>query len=366
MGYWYSFNDQMHELFGGKVYRLALSAGCTCPNRDGTLSDKGCIFCSEGGSGDFAEPVAEDIAVQIESAKKRVSSKIGGSDKFAGYMVYFQSFTNTYGDQRRLAAIFENAAVHPDTAALSIATRPDSLTDGMIARLSDINEKKPVFVELGLQTVHESTAEYINRCYRLPVFEEAFKRLKAAGLKVVVHVIIGLPGESRALTEETVRYISELEYTEGNARHIDGIKLQLLHVLKNTRLSELLPYEEDHADITEHTASTAHRADTREQGINHYSFAEISGEAVTEYAGGFTRSEHGIVLRDGMLLPQYTLTEYASFIRRLVSMLPAETAVHRLTGDAPKRLLILPQWTADKKRVLNTITAEFRKTEAKP
>ncbi len=381
MGAWYSFNDQMNELFGGKVYRLSLSSGCTCPNRDGTLSKGGCIFCSEGGSGDFAEPFAEEIFSQIEAAKQQISGKIRNKSSFAGYMAYFQSFTNTYGDQERLKALFKRAAEHPEIKAISIGTRPDCISDEMIEVLSAINEKKPVFIELGLQTVHEDTAEYINRCYKLSVFEDAFRKLKRAGLRVVVHVIIGLPGESKAMTKETVRYLSELEFDEKDAlrnpdkfdedevpdaampdseikeiskagcKKIDGIKLQLMHVLENTKLAALLPeYDTDRA---------SEEPDINRYGLRIRHFDEIGGLEALKFGRGFTESEHGIVLKDGVLLPQYTLSEYASFIRELVDILPKETAVHRLTGDAPKKLLILPQWTADKKRVLNTIKAEF-------
>lgn len=312
--YWYSFDDQMKKMFGGKVYRLSLTAGRTCPNRDGTLSAGGCIFCSAGGSGDFAEDVNKDVFEQIEDAKKLVSSKIGKNTVFAGYMAYFQAYTSTYGDTGKLAAIFEKAASHPDIIALSAATRPDCLKDDMIDRLSAINEYKPVFIELGLQTVHEDTAEYINRCYHLPVFEDAVRRLKNRGIRVVAHVIIGLPGEDADRTRATVRYLA-------GQSGIDGIKLQLLHVLKGTRLAELLP-----------------------------------DECIGTCDGGIW----SIRLKDGVLLPQYSLEAYAGLIRELIEMLPEDMAVHRVTGDAPKKLLILPKWTADKKKVLNAITAEFR------
>lgn len=312
--YWYSFDDQMKKMFGGKVYRLSLTAGRTCPNRDGTLSAGGCIFCSAGGSGDFAEDVNKDVFEQIEDAKKLVSSKIGKNTVFAGYMAYFQAYTSTYGDTGKLAAIFEKAASHPDIIALSAATRPDCLKDDMIDRLSAINEYKPVFIELGLQTVHEDTAEYINRCYHLPVFEDAVRRLKNRGIRVVTHVIIGLPGEDADRTRATVRYLA-------GQSGIYGIKLQLLHVLKDTRLAELLP-----------------------------------DECIGTCDGGIW----SIRLKDGVLLPQYSLEAYARLIRELIEMLPEDMAVHRVTGDAPKKLLILPKWTADKKKVLNAITAEFR------
>lgn len=334
MGEWYSFNDQMQEMFGGKVYRLSLSSGCTCPNRDGTLSTGGCIFCSGGGSGDFAADATEDITHQIESAKALVRRKIGRGTNLAGYMAYFQSFTNTYGNTDRLTGLFEAALSQTEIVALSVATRPDCLSDEMIARLADMNEHKPVFVELGLQTIHEDTAAYINRCYTLDVFKAAFRRLKAAGLRVVVHVIIGLPGENAQRTIETVSWISRQQYmgpiqthpSHPVQPHPDGIKLQLLYVLKGTRLAELLPDP-----------------------------VELQSCENNDRPNGF------ILLRDGVRLPQYTLPEYASLIRELAGLLPAETALHRVTGDPPKKDLILPAWTTDKKRVLNTIRAEFRR-----
>ena len=321
MSSWYSFNDQMREIFGGKVYRLSLSAGCTCPNRDGTLARGGCIFCSAGGSGDFAAAASANIPAQIEEAKRRVNGKIGKNTEFAGYMAYFQSFTNTYGDTGYLVNLFEAAAAQPDVIALSIATRPDCLKEEMVRHLAEINRRIPVFVELGLQTVHEETASYINRFYPLVVFKEAFRWLKSAGLRVVVHVMIGLPGENSGATKETVSYLAELEF---QGAHIDGIKLALLYVLRGTKLADRLPddWEELSCDPTE-------------------------------------RPRHFILLRDGMKLPQYTLPEYAALIRELADLLPPETALHRVTGDPPKRDLLLPTWTADKKRVLNTIRAEF-------
>lgn len=344
-GYYRSFDDEMRELFGGKVYRLSLSAAHTCPNRDGSCGLGGCIFCSAGGSGDFAEHSAS-IDEQIERAKLRVSGKLSRS--FAGYMAYFQSFTETYGDTDYLAGCFEQAAAHPEILALSIATRPDSIGDDMIARLRAINERKPVYVELGLQTVHEDTAHYINRCYELPVFEGAFRRLKKAGLKVVVHVIIGLPNEDEDKTVATVKYLAELNC---QGKSIDGIKLQLLHVLKGTELGARMPRQEYAAQgykqdehLDNDTAGAANN--TAQQ-----SYEDIY---ITEDTKG-----KRLILNDGAFLTCYNMTSYAELIVRLVAMLPGGITVHRVTGDAPKSLLIWPQWTADKKRVLNTIAKTF-------
>ena len=324
MAHFYSFNDQMNDMVGGKVYRLSLSSHCSCPNRDGTLSEGGCIFCSAGGSGEFAACASKDIAAQIEEAKARVNNKIGRNSGFAGYMAYFQSFTNTYGDTDAIAALFERALSFPEMVSLSVATRPDCLKEDMVERLAEINRSKPVFVELGLQTVHEDTAAYINRCFSLEIFEDAFARLKEKGLRVIVHVITGLPGENAQRTKETVKYLSKLEY---KGEYIDGIKLALLYVLKGTKLAALLP-----DDIKILYASDA-----------------SAGADPPGY----------IVLKDGMVLPQYSLYEYAAFTAELIHMLPAGCAVSRVSGDPPKKDLILPKWCADKKRVLNAIHAQF-------
>lgn len=367
--YFHSFDDEMKEMFGGKVYRLALSASHSCPNRDGRSGTGGCIFCSAGGSGDFAAEYGRDIDAQIEEAKQRVSRKLSRS--FAGYMAYFQSFTETYGDEDYLAGCFEQAAAHSEVLALSVATRPDCISDYMLARLAGINRSKPVYVELGLQTVHDDTAEYINRCYHLDVFEDAFRRLKAAGLKAVVHVIIGLPGEDEERTIQTVKYLSELEY-EG--MHIDGIKLQLLHVLKGTRLAELIPREILNAAGNSGTSdpqaaigceqvklqpALADNASGKAPGFGH-DRAKSNSDFVEN--GEYIAGSGQIFLNDGKTLTCYNVSGYADLITRLAAMLPGDITIHRITGDAPKSLLIYPKWTADKKRVLNTITKTFIKT----
>ncbi len=377
-GYYRSFDDEMRELFGGKVYRLALSAAHTCPNRDGSCGIGGCIFCSAGGSGDFAESSAS-IDEQIERAKLRVSGKL--SKSFAGYMAYFQSFTETYGDTEYLAGCFEQAAAHPEVLALSIATRPDSISDDMISGLKAINARKPVYVELGLQTMHEDTARYINRCYELSVFEDAFRRLKEAALRVVVHVIIGLPNEDEDRTAATVKYLAELKYGE---QHIDGIKLQLLHVLKGTELAGRMPCIKPYQIHTLHTdkmfegkayegkayAGKAYESKAFEGKEYEESDAESGlseSRSVLQAAGDIYIKEDicgkRLILNDGAFLTCYNMTSYAELIVRLVAMLPKGVTVHRITGDAPKSLLIWPQWTADKKRVLNTIAKAFRDKE---
>ena len=295
-----SFNDAMSARFGTKVYRLSLQSGCTCPNRDGTIGIGGCTFCSEGGSGDFAAPFMP-INEQIEAARKRVDAKIPASiaPEARRYIAYFQSYTNTYGSVDRLRALYTEAISHPQIVALDIGTRPDCLPPEMVEMLRNLqlSSGKPVWVELGLQTIHEETARRIRRGYELPVFEDAYRKLKENSLEVIVHVILGLPGESREDMLDTVRYLSSLAPTP------DGIKLQLLHILKGTELAR--EYEADP-------------------------------------------------------FPLFTLDSYCDLIVDCLKLLPPETVVHRLTGDGPKRLLIAPLWSADKKRVLNALSRKIR------
>lgn len=218
-----TLNSYLRQRFGCKVYKLALDGGMTCPNRDGTLGSRGCIFCS--GSGEFAEG-GTDIAAQLERAKGRVAVKAGPEAK---YIAYFQSFTNTYAPVERLEALFTAAMEPDDVVALSVGTRPDCLPPEVLDLLERLNRRKPVFVELGLQTVHPETARYIRRGYDLPAYGEAVRALKSRGLEVVTHMIAGLPGESRAMTVETARYIGQ--------SGADGIKIHLLHVLQGTDLA---------------------------------------------------------------------------------------------------------------------------------
>ena len=295
-----TFNDAMRARFGTKVYRLSLQSGCTCPNRDGTLGTGGCTFCSEGGSGDFAAPLLP-ISDQIAEAKLRVDAKIPSSIALNDrrYIAYFQSYTNTYGDPRHLRSLYSEALAHPQIVALDLGTRPDCLSPEMLAMLRELRLEygKPIWIELGLQTIHEKTAERIHRGYKLEVFEDAYRRLKADGFEVIVHVILGLPGETREEILETVQYLSSLTPT------LDGIKLQLLHILKGTELAR--EYEADP-------------------------------------------------------FPLFTLDSYCDLVVDCLKLLPPQTVVHRLTGDGPKRLLIEPQWSADKKRVLNTLSRKIR------
>ena len=285
---YHSLDYELKKIFGKKVYKLALDGGMTCPNRDGTLGRGGCIFCSAGGSGDFAEKQVGSLREQADLAKARVSRKISGDS--AAYVAYFQSYTNTYAPLSYLKQLFSEAISLPEICALSIGTRPDCLPDETVELLSRLNKEKPVWAELGLQTIHEDTAKLIRRGYALPVFEDAYRRLKAAGLTVIVHVILGLPGESRERMLETVNYLGKL--------HVDGIKLQLLHVLKGTDLADLYA------------------------------------------SGGFHTLE---------------LPEYLELIGDCLKILPQETVIHRISGDGPKSILIAPEWSGNKRLVLNSI-----------
>ena len=287
---YYSVNDYYRRIFGEKVYKISLNAGMTCPNRDGSLGSRGCIFCSEGGSGDFASDLNKDIPAQIDEGIEKVRKKYNGNK----FIAYFQAFTNTYAPVKKLDEIFCAAINDYRIAGISIATRPDCLEDEKISLLSRLNGIKPVFVELGLQTINEASARYIRRGYTLPVFEDALKRLNAAGIRVVVHIIIGLPNETHEDYMKCAKYLSGL--------NINGVKIQLLHVLENTDLKK-------------------------------------------DYDNG--------------LFKTMTLEEYAKTVVDIIEVLPPGMVIHRISGDGPKKILTAPLWSADKKRVLNTIHSEF-------
>lgn len=222
----YSLDYYLKEYFGEKIYKLALNGGMTCPNRDGTLDTRGCIFCSHGGSGDFASSPGLTIREQIESGKSLLSQKQTGKK----YIAYFQAFTNTYAPIEYLRKIFEEAISHPEIAILSIGTRPDCLSLEVLNLLDELNQQKPVWIELGLQTCHEETAGFIRRGYSLPCFEHAVKELNSRRIPVIVHAILGLPNETKEQMLETMDYIGSLD--------VMGIKLQLLHILADTDLAE--------------------------------------------------------------------------------------------------------------------------------
>lgn len=283
-----TLNEYLKKEYGIKVYKLALSTGATCPNRDGKVGMGGCIFCD--GSGSFAG--VGSIKEQIEEAKLKVKDKVKAETK---YIAYFQSFTNTYGDETYLESLFMEAITHPDILILSIATRPDSISENMYFILERLSKIKTVWIELGLQTIYEKTATYINRCFELSTYDTCIKRLKKIGIKVIVHQILGLPYEDKAMMIETSKYIG--------LSGADGIKLHLLHILKNTKLATIYEKEKFHI---------------------------------------------------------LSLDEYIDILFECIKVLPKEVVIHRLTGDGDKRYLLAPLWSGDKKKVLNTINRELK------
>ena len=282
-------SDHYRQKYGCKVYKLSIDAGFTCPNRDGTLGTGGCIFCGADGGSAFAAR-AGSIADQLQEAKKKVAFK--GGEKF---VAYFQSFTNTYAPVEHLEACYRQAIIGEDIVGLAIGTRPDCLSDETVALLSKINKSKPVSVELGLQTIHQKSIDYIRRGYENAVYLDAVRRLHEAKIEVVTHIILGLPGETEEMMVETTR--------AAVAAGTDGVKFHLLHILKDTDLAG--DYE----------------------------------------AGKFRCLE---------------LAEYAAILDRCLAVLPAETVVHRITGDGAKKDLLAPLWSADKKRVLQYLNTHLK------
>lgn len=325
---YHSLDYEMKSCFGQKVYKIALDGHMTCPNRDGTLGTRGCIFCSEGGSGDFAAPldfsassaphdctdadtsgmtdamagssdsnrqstITTAVNNQIESAITRIKSKMGSAPD--AYIAYFQSYTNTYAPLPYLEALFTAAIRHPKVVTLSIGTRPDCLPDEVLDLCARLNREKPVWIELGLQTIHEDTASFIRRGYPLSTFTDTLTRLRARKLETIVHVILGLPGEDQKRMLETIRFLG--------TQDIQGIKLQLLHVLKGTDLATV--YEQHPFSVM-------------------------------------------------------TMEEYLDLVIDCIALLPPELVIHRITGDGPKSLLIAPLWSANKRLVLNSLTRRFK------
>ena len=281
-----SLDYMLRERFGEKVYKVTLNGGMSCPNRDGTLGKRGCIFCSAGGSGDFAADASLSIPDQIESQIEVLSRK----RPIRKYIAYFQAYTNTYAPTDYLRKIFTEAIEHPKIVALSIGTRPDCLGEEVLELLHELNQRKPVWVELGLQSIHEKTARYIRRGYRLSCFDQAAEELQKRNIEVIVHTILGLPGETEEDILETMDYL--------NKKHIQGIKLQLLHVLKGTDLAY-------------------------------------------DYLAGRFRV--------------YEREEYLDLVIRCLENLDPEIVIHRITGDGPKDLLLAPMWAGRKREVLNLL-----------
>lgn len=281
---YYSLDYELKNTFGEKVYKITLNGGMTCPNRDGRCGTGGCIFCSAKGSGDFAGSAALPIEAQLARGKKDLAQK----RPIRSYIAYFQAFTNTYAPVDYLENIFSRAVRDPDVKVLSVATRPDCLGEDVLCLLERLNRIKPVWIELGLQTIHPRTAEYIRRGYPLEVFDKAVSDLRAAGIRVIVHVILFLPGETEEMMMETIDYL--------NRTDIQGIKLQLLHILRETDLA--LDYEKSHFYVPD-------------------------------------------------------METYIRVLGRCVARLRPDISIHRLTGDGPKDLLIAPLWTGAKRTVLN-------------
>lgn len=283
---YHSLDYMLRERFGEKVYKVTLNGGMSCPNRDGTIGYGGCIFCSAGGSGEFAADASLSVTDQIDSQIHILSQK----RPIRSYIAYFQAYTNTYGPVDKLRRIFTEAISHPSVVALSIGTRPDCLGQEILDMLEELNRQKPVWVELGLQTMHASTARYIRRGYPLSCFEEAVSSLQSRHIEVVVHTILGLPGESRQDILSTMHYL--------NTQKIDGIKLQLLHILSGTDL------------------------------------------AADYLAGKFRALER---------------EEYVALVIDCLEHLDPKIVVHRITGDGPKDQLIAPLWASRKREVLNLL-----------
>lgn len=293
---YYSLNEYCKQTFGDKVYRLSLNGGMTCPNRDGSLGTGGCTFCSEGGSGDFAARYDISISAQITEAKTRIRQKTD-CNKF---IAYFQAYTNTYAPLSHLRRIYTEALEEPDIVALSIGTRCDCLSSEILDLLEELAAcvwpssagkiQKPIWIELGLQSIHNETHARLNTHTTVELFDTAVTNLHARGIPVIAHVILGLPNESREMILETVTHVASLP--------ISGIKLQLLHILKGTKLAS---------------------------------------EYETEP------------------FPLFELEDYCEFVIDCLEILPPDMVIHRLTGDGPRKLLLAPLWSTDKKRVLNTI-----------
>lgn len=300
MNHYYSFNQYIQQAFGQKLYKLSLNGGMSCPGRDGTLGTRGCIFCSAGGSGDFTPSPRLSVDEQIRAAASLVARKA----RSGPYIAYFQAYTNTYAPLPYLEALFTKVITRPDIAALSIATRPDCLPEPVLDLLERLSHIKPVWVELGLQTIHLQTAAYIRRGYELPVFDRAVRQLQERGLSVIVHLILGLPGETPEQMVQSAAYVGAALTRQAAAAPAlpippaTGVKLQLLHVLQGTDLS-------------------------------------------LDYKKG--------------LFKALSMEEYFTVLFRCLEVLPPSLVIHRLTGDGPKSLLIEPKWSANKKMVLNAM-----------
>lgn len=291
---YHSMDYDLKQTYGEKVYKITLNGNMTCPNRDGTVGRGGCIFCSSQGSGDFAGSAAMTITEQLAAGKQAVKQK----RPVQAFIAYFQAFTNTYAPVEYLEQIYMEAVRDPEVRILSIATRPDCLGEEVLTLLDRINRIKPVWIELGLQTIHPETARFIRRGYNLPVFDRAVQELRKRNISVIVHTILCLPGETKGMMFETLDYLNHLD--------IQGIKLQLLHILKGTDLAE-------------------------------------------------------VYQKQPFWSP--SMEEYIELLAECIARLRPEIAIHRLTGDGPKELLIAPLWTSNKRTVLNTLHNYLKKED---
>lgn len=309
---YYSLDAFCKNVYGEKLYKLSLDAGFTCPNRDGTLDTRGCIFCSAGGSGDFASPLLPSLSLatpaqvkalaqvkaSVSIALEKSKSKLSGKQTGQRYIAYFQAYTNTYGPIDYLESIFSAALCEPSIVGISIATRPDCLPLEVIRLLLQLKACYPhkfIWIELGLQTIHEHTASFIRRGYPLPTFSDALRLLKEADIPVIAHVILGLPKESPQDMLATIDFL--------NKSPVWGIKLQLLHILRNTDLGTLFIQSGKNPDY-----------------------------------GSFA-----------------TCQQYLTVLTQCIAHLRPDMVIHRVTGDAPKNLLLYPLWSADKRNVLNSL-----------
>lgn len=288
---YHSLNYELRNVFGEKIGKVSLDGGFTCPNRDGKISHGGCIFCSESGSGEFTGNRQVSISGQVESQKRRLEGKW----KVNKYIAYFQNYTNTYDTLNNLKNKYNEALSCEGIVGLAIGTRPDCIDDDILDLLDEINNKTYLWVELGLQSIHDETGRFINRGYDIEVFNETYKKLKERNIRVVVHVILGLPGESKEDMLKTCKYLSDIG--------VDGIKIHLLHVLKNTKLYDYViknPYK------------------------------------------------------------MFEKQEYIEFVVNILEILSPNIVVHRMTGDAKKELLHEPWWSLNKRDILNSIDKELR------
>ena len=293
---YYSYSRFLKEYFGEKIYKICIDGGFTCPNRDGTLGRGGCIFCSKGGSGEFCESRSIPIRRQLMLGRNQTLAKHPGRR----FIAYYQAYTGTYAPLDTLRKIYEPAMEADHIAALSIGTRPDCLPDDVIRLLEEMNRFKPVFLEMGLQTCHESTAQRIRRCFPTAAYTDAVLRLKQAGIRVTSHVILGLPGESVPMQLETVDYLNDLP--------VDGVKLSMLYILKGTDLARI--YQKDP-------------------------------------------------------FPVFSPESYIDLLIKCIERFRPDMVMERITGDAPRDLLIAPRWGLGKGEVLNRIRHEMKVRKAR-